>query len=154
MTSLTVALAADNAGVVLKNLIAEQLAADQRVSDVLDHGVHDESDDRAYPRLGLSAAEAVARGDADRAVLICGTGIGMCISANKVDGVRATVAHDSYSVERSIKSNNCQVLTMGSRVIGPELAKRLVHEWLDYGFDPGSASASKVAYITEYEHEH
>ncbi|GAB3560420.1 ribose 5-phosphate isomerase B [Actinopolyspora lacussalsi] len=153
MSPITVAVAADNAGVALKKLIAEQLEGDTRVTEVLDYGVHDDSDDRAYPRLGLAAAEAVARGDADRAVLICGTGIGMCISANKVDGVRATVAHDSYSAERSIKSNDCQVLTMGSRVIGPELAKRLVDEWLGYSFDPSSASAAKVAYITDYEHQ-
>ncbi|MDR7301906.1 ribose 5-phosphate isomerase B [Haloactinomyces albus] len=153
MTGLTVAVAADNAGVQLKNSLAELLDGDHRVADVLDFGVPDEADDRAYPRLALTAAEAIARGEVDRGVLICGTGIGMCISANKVDGVRATVAHDSYSVERSIKSNDCQILTMGSRVIGPELAKRLVTEWLGYTFDPASASAAKVAYITEYEHQ-
>lgn len=154
MTGLTVAVAADSAGVQLKNLVTGLLDGDHRVTDVLDFGVPDEADDRAYPRLALTAAEAIARGEADRGVLICGTGIGMCISANKVDGVRATVAHDSYSVERSIKSNDCQVLTMGSRVIGPELAKRLVTEWLGYAFDPASASAAKVAYITDYEHHH
>lgn len=154
MTGMTVALAADNAGVQLKNLLKEQLTADPRVADVVDFGVPDESDDRAYPRLGLAAAEAIARGEAERGVLVCGTGIGMCISANKVDGVRATVAHDSYSVERSIKSNDCQVLTMGARVIGTELAKRLVDEWLGYTFDHTSASATKVAYITDYERNH
>lgn len=154
MTGMTVAVAADNAGVRLKNLLVEQLTADPRVADVLDFGVPDESDDRAYPRLGLAAAESVARGEAERGVLVCGTGIGMCISANKVDGVRATVAHDSYSVERSIRSNDCQVLTMGARVIGPELAKRLVDEWLGYTFDHTSASAGKVAYITDYERNH
>lgn len=151
--TVTVAVAADNAGFELKQLIAEQLRADERVGEVLDYGVHDASDDRAYPRLGLTASEAVARGEAERGVLICGTGIGMCVSANKVEGVRATVAHDSYSAERSIKSNDCQILTMGSRVVGPELAKRLVDEWLGYSFDPASASAEKVAYITEYEHQ-
>lgn len=153
MTGLTVAVAADNAGVQLKNIVAELLGEDGRVAEVLDFGVPDEADDRAYPRLALAAAEAIARGEAERGVLICGTGIGMCVSANKVDGVRATVAHDSYSVERSIRSNDCQVLTMGARVIGPELAKRLVTEWLGYTFDPSSASAAKVAHITEYEHQ-
>ncbi|PRW63361.1 ribose-5-phosphate isomerase [Actinopolyspora mortivallis] len=151
---MTVAVAADNAGVDLKNLLARQLDGDPRVGEVLDHGVHDASDDRAYPRLGLAAAETVARGEADRAVLVCGTGIGMCVAANKVEGVRATVAHDSYSVERSVLSNNCQVLTMGARVIGPELAKRLVDEWLGHSFDPSSASAGKVAHITDYERRH
>src|SRR3954447_7173457 len=145
-----VALGADNAGADMKNALKKQLEADPRV-DVIDLGVPDASDDRAYPLIGIDVAQAVARGDARRGLLVCGTGIGMAISANKVPGVRATVAHDSYSVERSVLSNNCQVLTLGARVIGLELARRLVAEWLGYEFDPDSASASKVAVITEYE---
>ncbi len=90
-------------------------------------------------------------GDADRALLICGTGIGMALSANKVPGIRATAAHDSFSVERSVLSNDCQVLTLGQRVIGIELARRLVREWLGYAFDEHSASAAKVKLISEYE---
>jgi len=78
----------------------------------------------------------------------------MAISANKVPGVRATVAHDSYSVERSVLSNNCQILTFGARVIGPELAKKLVDEWLSVEFDPSSASAGKIAVISDYEETH
>lgn len=148
---MRVVVAADNAGVALKNELRELLRADSRVTEVTDVGVADESDDRAYPVLGLAAAEAIARGDAERGVLVCGTGIGVAISANKVSGVRATVAHDSYSAERAVKSNNCQVITFGSRVVGPELAKKIVGEWLGYEFDPASASASKVAHITEYE---
>ena len=145
-----IAIGADNAGVDMKNVLRKQLEADPRV-EVVDFGVPDASDDRAYPLVGLDVAEAVARGDARRGLLVCGTGIGMAISANKVPGVRATVAHDSYSVERSVLSNDCQVLTLGARVVGLELAKRLVDEWLSYEFDPGSASAAKVAVISEYE---
>lgn len=151
---LRITVAADSAGVALKDLVAEQLRDDHRVAEVTDLGVPDESDDRAYPLLGLAAAQAVAEGRADRAVLVCGTGIGMAVSANKVEGVRATVAHDSYSAERSIKSNDCQVLCLGGRVIGPELAKKLVGEWVGHEFDPTSASATKVAHITEYEQQH
>ncbi len=91
------------------------------------------------------------RGEADRALLICGTGLGVAIAANKVPGIRAVTAHDSYSVERGVLSNDAQVLTMGQRVIGIELARRLVREWLTYRFDPTSASAEKVAVIGEYE---
>ena len=145
-----IAIGADNAGVDMKNVLRKQLEADPRV-EVVDFGVPDASDDRAYPLVGLDVAEAVARGDARRGLLVCGTGIGMAISANKVPGVRATVAHDSYSVERSVLSNDCQVLTLGARVVGLELAKRLVDEWLSYEFDPESASAAKVAVISEYE---
>jgi ribose 5-phosphate isomerase B len=144
------AIGADNAGADLKNYLKQQLAADPRV-EVRDFGVPDATDATPYPSVGLEVAEAVARGDAGRGLLICGTGIGMAISANKVAGIRATVAHDSYSVERSVLSNNCQVLALGARVIGPELARRLVDEWLSYTFDPESASAGKVAVITEYE---
>ena len=133
-----VAIGADNAGADMKNALKAQLEADPRV-DVIDLGVPDASDDRAYPHVGIDVAQAVARGEARRGLLVCGTGIGMAISANKVPGIRATVAHDSYSVERSVLSNDCQVLTLGARVVGLELAKRLVDEWLDYEFDPGSA---------------
>lgn len=148
MKRMILALGADSAGIHLKNLLRDRLKGDARV-EVRDFG--DVGDDVAYPHVGLAVAEAVARGEADRAILICGTGIGMAIAANKVPGIRATVAHDSYSVERSILSNDCQILTMGARVVGPELAYRLAHEWIGYEFDEASPSAQKVRVITEYE---
>ncbi len=151
MSGMRIAIGADNAGVQLKNVLRDQLRDDPRVGEVRDVGVPDEADSTDYPLVALDAARAVAEGEVDRAILICGTGIGMCISANKVPGVRATVAHDSYSAERSIKSNDCQVLTMGARVIGPELAKKIVGEWVGYVFDPSSPSAAKVAHIVDYE---
>jgi ribose 5-phosphate isomerase B len=83
--------------------------------------------------------------------LVCGTGLGVAISANKVPGVRAVTAHDGFSVERSVLSNDAQVLCMGERVIGLGLARRLVREWLGYRFDPGSSSAAKVDAIKGYE---
>jgi ribose 5-phosphate isomerase B len=145
-----VAIGADNAGADMKNALKAQLEADPRV-DVIDLGVPDASDDRAYPHVGIDVAQAIARGEARRGLLVCGTGIGMAISANKVPGIRATVAHDSYSVERSVLSNDCQVLALGARVVGLELAKRLVDEWLNYEFDQSSPSAAKVAVIAEFE---
>lgn len=143
----------DDGGLDYKERIVEDLRADPRVAEVIDLGVHRGAHDvhRPYPEIGLSAGEAIREGRADRAVLICGTGIGMALSANKVPGVRATTAHDSFSVERSILSNNCQVLTLGQRVVGLELARRLVREWLDYRFDERSPSAAKVQLISEYE---
>jgi len=150
MQRYVLAIGADNAGADLKNYLKGLLESDRRV-EVRDFGVPNAADETAYPHVGLAVAEAVARGEARRGLLVCGTGIGMAISANKVPGVRATVAHDSYSVERSVLSNDCQVLALGARVIGPELARRLVDEWLGYEFDPGSASAEKVAVITGYE---
>src|SRR6201990_374840 len=106
-----------------------------------------------YPKVAVTAAEMVARGEADRALLICGTGLGVAISANKVAGIRAVTAHDSYSVERSVLSNNAQVLCMGQRVVGIELAKKLVQEWVDLRFDEKSASADKVRDIEGYEEQ-
>lgn len=153
MGRYVLAIGADNAGVELKNYLKAKLADDDRV-ELRDFGVPDASEDLAYPHIGLRVAEAIADGEARRGLLICGTGIGMAISANKVPGIRATVAHDAYSVERSVLSNNCQVLTMGARVIGPELALKLVRDWLGYEFDQSSASAQKLAVISDYEQAH
>jgi ribose 5-phosphate isomerase B len=146
-----VAVGSDDAGVNLKDFIRDQLQDDPRVDEVVDFGVADPNDKTAYPVICIRAAEAVARGDADRAVLFGGTGLGEAISANKVRGIRAVVAHDPYSIERSILSNNCQVLCLGERVVAPELADRIVKQWLGYEFDPSSASAEKVQVITDYE---
>ena len=88
---------------------------------------------------------------ADRALLVCGTGLGVAISANKVSGISAVTAHEPYSVERAVLSNNAQVLCFGQRVIAPELAKKLVQEWVDLRFDEKSASAEKVQDISDYE---
>jgi ribose 5-phosphate isomerase B len=148
---LRIVIAADNAGIELKNALRDQLEADPRIQSVNDLGVQTADDARPYPDLGIAAANEVAHGAADRAVLVCGTGIGMAISANKVASVRAAVCHDSYSAERSIRSNNCQVLAMGARVVGVELAKRILDEWLTCEFDPESPSAAKVARINEHE---
>jgi ribose 5-phosphate isomerase B len=122
------------------------------VKSVVDVGVYANAMlDKSYPDVAIAGAEMIKAGEADRGIFVCGTGIGVAIAANKVDGIRATVAHDSYSVERSILSNNCQVLTMGQRVIGLEVARRLAQEWLGYEFDTSSASNEKVAVITAYE---
>jgi ribose 5-phosphate isomerase B len=145
------AVGSDDAGVNLKNFIRDQLGDDGRVEEVIDFGVADADDKTPYPVICIKAAEAVARGEADRAVLFGGTGLGEAISANKVEGIRAVVAHDPYSIERSILSNNCQVLCLGERVIAPELADRIVKQWLGYEFDTSSPSAAKVQVITDYE---
>lgn len=147
-----VAVGGDIAGMGYKDMIRKDLEADDRVAEVIDVGVDDDTaSSTRYPTVAHRAAEKVASGEADRAILICGTGIGMAVSANQVPGVYATVAHDSYSVERSILSNNVQVLTMGQRVIGPELARRLVKEWIGYEFDTTSHSVHNLAEIEEYE---
>lgn len=106
-----------------------------------------------YPHVAVDAAKAISEGRADRGILICGTGLGVAISANKVTGVRAVTAHDSFSVERAVLSNDAQILCMGQRVIGVELARRLAKEFLNYNFDTKSASAAKVQAINDYDEE-
>ena len=149
-SGLRIVVGSDDAGYEYKEALKGDLRGDSRVAEVTDVGVGAD-EDTAYPHVAVAAARLIAEGKADRALLVCGTGLGVAISANKVPGIRATVAHDSYSVERSVLSNDCQVLTLGARVIGLELAKRLVDEWLDYEFDPSSPSAAKVAVIAEFE---
>lgn len=116
-----------------------------------DVGAISVDDKTAYPHFAASAAKLVASGEVDRALLICGTGLGVAIAANKIKGIRAVTAHDSFSVERAVLSNNAQILCMGERVIGLELARRLAKEWLGYVFDESSPSAAKVAAIHQYE---
>ena len=145
-----VAIGSDEAGYQYKEILKKDLEASDLVIEVLDVGVAD-GDQTAYPKVGITAAELVASGAVDRALVLCGTGLGVAISANKVPGVRAITAHDSYSVERSVLSNNAQVLCMGQRVVGIELARRLAKEWLNYVFDETSASAAKVRVIEIYE---
>ena len=147
---LRIVIGGDDAGFDYKEVLRRDLEADDRVESVVDVGVS-EAENTAYPHVAVDAARKVASGEADRALLICGTGLGVAISANKVPGIRAVTAHDSYSVERSVLSNNAQVLCMGQRVVGIELARRLAKEWLGYVFDPASASAGKVDAITGYE---
>jgi ribose 5-phosphate isomerase B len=145
-----VVVGSDDAGYQYKEALKADLEKDPRVSEVIDVGV-DADGHTAYPRVAIAAAEKVRDGEADRALLVCGTGLGVAIAANKVPGIRAVTAHDSFSVERSVLSNNAQVLTFGQRVVGLELARRLAREWLGYEFDEGSPSAEKVAVLTEYE---
>ncbi len=103
-----------------------------------------------YPDIAIRVAQAVAKGTYQRGILVCGTGIGMAITANKVPGIRAAVCHDPFSAERARKSNDAQILCMGERVIGVELAKYLVDLWLKCEF-AGGASAEKVSRIAEVE---
>ncbi len=147
---LRIVVGADDAGFEYKEALKRDLSANPLVESVVDVGVTAD-EHTAYPRVAVQAAELVAAGDADRALLVCGTGLGVAISAIKVQGIRAVTAHDSFSVERSVLSNNAQVLTFGQRVIGLELARRLAREWLTYRFDETSSSADKVRVLSSYE---
>ena len=147
---LRIVIGADDAGFEYKEALKRDLSANPLVESVVDVGVT-AGEHTAYPRVAVQAAELVAAGGADRALLVCGTGLGVAISANKVPGIRAVTAHDGFSVERSVLSNTAQVLTFGQRVIGLEVARRLAREWLTYRFDETSSSADKVRVLSSYE---
>jgi len=147
---LRIVVGSDDAGVRYKDALKADLQNNDLVDSVIDVGI-DPDGDTAYPTIAIAAAEMIAQGKADRALLVCGTGLGVAIAANKVPGIRAVTAHDSFSVERSVLSNNAQVLTFGERVVGLELARRLAREWLTYRFDETSASAAKVQVLSDYE---
>jgi ribose 5-phosphate isomerase B len=145
-----VVIGSDDAGQQYKDILKADLEADPRVESVIDIGVNaDET--TIYGEIAITAGGLIADGSADRGLLVCGTGLGVAIGANKVSGIRAVTAHDSYSVERSVLSNNAQVLCFGQRVVGIELARKLAREWLGYRFDAQSPSAAKIAMLTDYE---
>ncbi len=145
----SIAIGADEAGYDLKQIVSAHLTASG--FEVDDFGVHSK-DPVLYPDIALAVAQSVASGTFDRGILICGTGIGVCITANKIPGIRAAVCHDSYSAQRARKSNDCQIMTLGARVVGEELAKNLVDIFLDSEFEP-ARSAAKVDRINEIERE-
>lgn len=136
-----IALGNDEAAVGLRELVAAHLR--ERGHQVELFGPASADDPVHYPDVAVDVARRVADGSYDRAVLICGTGIGMAIAANKVPGVRAAQAADTYSAERARKSNDAQVLCLGARTLGPELARSIVDAWLDSEF-AGGGSAAKV----------
>ena len=147
---MKIAIGCDNAGTPLLEVIREVLA--QRGIEVDDFGVS-ATDPSLYPDVALTVSERVASGACDRGILVCGTGIGMSITANKVPGVRAALVHDTYSAERAQLSNDAQVITMGARVIGPELARKIVDTWLNVQYEPTSRSEDKVKRMNEIDEQ-
>jgi RpiB/LacA/LacB family sugar-phosphate isomerase len=138
---MKIVLGADSAGKPLLDVVAAHLAKRG------DHEVTDLSQAGFYADTAEKVGSAITAGEHERGILFCGTGIGVCISANKVPGIRAALTHDTYSAERAAKSNDAQIITMGARVIGPELAKAIVDTWLAASFDPSGPSAANVAAI-------
>ncbi len=142
---MKIALGGDSAGKPLVDAIEAHLKSKA------EHTIANLSQSGFYADLSATVGHAVLDGRFDRAILCCGTGIGVCISANKVPGIRAALTHDTYSAERAAKSNNAQIITMGARVIGPELAKAIVDSWLASEFDPQGSSAANVEAINRLD---
>ena len=145
----SIAVGCDEAAFHLKETLRAHL--EKLGHTVKDYGVYN-TEPSLYPNIALQVSSAVVEGKHEQAILMCGTGIGMAITANKVPGIRAAVCHDVYSTERARKSNDCQVMALGARVVGEEYAKSLVDAWLKSDFE-GGKSAAKVERIKEIEQE-
>lgn len=138
---MRVVIDADEAALELKRTIVDHLRS--KGVEVTDLAYLESKEGAYYPEIGYNLAEKIREKEYDRGILICGTGLGMAMIANKVETVFAGVCHDVYSAERLRKSNDAQVLTMGARVVGPELAKTVVDAWLESEFQ-GGGSIPKV----------
>ena len=140
-----IAVGCDPNAVELKNTLVDDLKA--AGVEVTDYG----SEDPVYANVAIEVAEAVAAGTHDRGLLVCGTGIGVSIAANKVKGAYAALVADVYSAERAVKSNNANIICMGALTIGREVARKCLQIWLDSVFDLESRSAPKVKRYREYD---
>ena len=144
------AIDCDDAAVTLKDVVCSHLK--EEGFDITDLAYSKEHDGAYYPEIGYALAKRIESGEFERGILICGTGLGMSMIANKVEGVFAGLCHDVYSAERLAKSNDANVLTMGARVIGEELAKTIVDAWLESEF-AGGRSQPKVDQMRQLEAE-
>lgn len=147
----TIVIGCDNAAVPMKEMLVDFL--ESKGVTVENMGCDSPDDPTNYPTIAKRVCERIMEsGYKKRGILVCGTGIGMAMTANKFKGIRAAVCHDNFSAERSVLSNNGNVLCMGERVIGHELAKKIVGEWITLEFRDGS-STPKVEEIIRIEAE-
>lgn len=150
MSKGKISIGADHRGVPLKKILSDELK--KSGYEVLDFGAQSE-DSVDYPDFAIKAAEAVAKGQADRGIVICNSGIGMSISANKVKGIRAALCHDLESAKASRQHNNANVLALGAAVVSADLAKKITAVWLDTPFE-GGRHEKRVGKISTYEQKH
>jgi len=147
---MRIAVGADHAGFELKVRIIERLH--QEAHQVLDLGTHS-TEPVDYPDYARAVAEAILRGEADRGVLVCGSGVGACVAANKLPGIRAGLCHDTYSARQGVEHDDMNVLCLGARVIGPELALELVRTFLAARFSGEERHRRRLAKIEALERE-
>lgn len=138
----------DHAAVALKNVLIEHMK--EQGYECVDYGSYDPNAKDNYPEKGLAVAEAIMRGDVDKGVIICGTGVGISLAANKVPGIRAAVCSEPYTAEMTVRHNNANIIAMGARVVGDELAKKIVDAFFNAQFE-GGRHAVRVDMITDIE---
>ena len=145
---MKIALGCDHAGFALKKTVADQIK--HLGHEVLDCGTF--SDERAdYPDFADKVARAVAQHQAERGIAICGSGVGVCIAANKTKGIRASICHDAYSARQAVEHDNLNVLCLGARIIGPALAEEIVTRFLEASFSQGERHQKRLAKIAAIE---
>lgn len=144
---MKIAIGCDHGGIVLKPVVEEVL--NKNGIEIIDFGCYDEKS-VDYPDYALKVAEAVSQGQADKGIILCGTGIGISIAANKVKGIRAAVCHDLFTAEMCAQHNNANILSMGGRVVDKDLAAKMVQIWLDTPFE-GGRHVGRVDKITAIE---
>ena len=147
---MKIAVAGDSVGVLLADVLFNHLQTCPGL-EVANLSPSKSNPGEYYANIAERVAQAILAGEFERGILCCGTGIGMAISANKVPGIRAAQTHDTFSAERAAKSNDAHIITLGSRVVGPELAKTIVNAWLVSNFDPQGPSAANVVAVTELD---
>jgi len=146
---MRIAIGADHGGFPLNELILEELK--KAGHEVLDFGTHDGAQPDDYPDYARLVGESLQRGEAERAILICGSGVGICVAANKMRGVRACLCHDTYSAHQGVEHDHLNVLCLGARVVGVELALELVRAFLAANFTGEERHARRLEKISELE---
>lgn len=144
---MKVAVAFDHRGVHLREAVLEALAA----HDVIDLGTDTDAVRIDYPDKAREVGEAIQRGHAERAVLVCGSGVGASVAACKMTGIRAAICHDAYSAHQGVEHDDMNVLCLGSEVIGPSLARELVNGFLNATFDRGDRYVARLMKVAEME---
>lgn len=150
---LRIAIGGDHAGFPLKKLVVELVSGATLgilVGDVIDCGTHDEAS-CDYPDFAEAVARQIINGKADRGILVCGSGVGVSVAANKIAGIRAAICHDTYSAHQGVEHDDMNVLCIGARVIGCELAFDIVRSFLDATYHPGARHARRLAKVIKLE---
>lgn len=146
--SIRVALGGDHAGFTLKKAVAERFAS--RVATLIDCGTHDESS-CDYPDFAIAVAREIIAGKVDRGIVVCGSGVGVSVAANKIPGIRAAICHDTYSAHQGVEHDDMNVLCIGGRIIGSELAFEIVEAFLGATYTPGERHARRLDKVLDIE---
>jgi ribose 5-phosphate isomerase B len=141
------AVAFDHRGVHLRNAVLESLSD----HEVIDFGTHTDAVRIDYPDKAREVGEAIQQGRAERAVLVCGSGVGAAVAACKLTGIRAAICHDTYSAHQGVEHDDMNVLCLGSEVVGPSLARELVDAFLNATFDGGERYVARLLKVAEME---